>query len=455
MQIPNIKNSPHLGIIFFTLILCSVWNIPHTIGIRYLAAIILICLLIWRKPNLIDYLKTQTIFITLCIYLLIHIFFISDNLTLAIKSFNQEWLKFIIFTLLGASIGIYFFSNYEKDIFLWLGGAFSIPLIIHLALVILKTIQVGSVPFGYSGYSALSESHGDLGYTALQSSIFLLTFILLGTQSKLKKSWAFFLLFCCILSPYLAQSRGGLIFVTFSILLITAIFYSIKLQFDKFKNIFLATVIAILICIFSVKIASIALPSKWVNMGQKIELGLIGDPIEIICSGNQKIVDDLNHRKIPITNELKAIVDDINTGTAARLTVARAGIQLLMENPMGINGSKNAYQLAISQKCSPTINMANTHNGWLDLALALGIPGLVIFLILFMKYSWTGIKALKQADTYIIMASLGLIATATIWMLRGILDATSRDQMLEMQAFCLALFSGFIFQSIKNHKKDF
>lgn len=452
MQIPNIKDSPHLGIIFFTLILCSVWNIPHTIGIRYLAAMILIGLLIWKKPNLIDYLKTQTIFIILCIYLLIHIFFISDNLTLAIKSFNQEWLKFIIFTLLGASIGIYFFSNYEKDIFLWLGGAFSIPLIIHLALVILKTIETGSIPFGYRG---LSESHGDLGYTALQSSIFLLTFILLGTQSKLKKSWAFFLLFCCILSPYLTQSRGGLIFVTFSILLITAIFYSTKFQFDKFKNIFIATVIAILICIFSIKIASTALSSKWVNIGQRIELGLMGDPIEVICSGTQKIVDELNLRKIPITNELKAIVDDVNAGTAARLTVARAGIQLLLENPMGINGSKNAYQSAISQKCSPNINMANTHNGWLDLALALGIPGLVIFLALFMNYSWTGIKVLKQSNTNMMMGSLGLIATATIWMLRGILDATSRDQMLEIQAFCLALFSGLIFQNIKNHKKDF
>lgn len=452
MQIPNIKDSPYLGIIFFTLILCSVWNIPHTIGIRYLVAMILISLLIWKKPNLIDYLKTQTIFIILCIYLLIHIFFLSDNLTLAIKSFNQEWLKFIVFTLLGASIGTYFSSKYEKDIFLWLGGAFSVPLIIHLILIIFKTIEVGSIPFGYAG---LSESHGDLGYTALQSSIFLLTFILLGTQSKLKKSWGFFLLFCCILSPYLAQSRGGLIFVTFSILLITAIFYSTKFQFDKFKNIFITTIIAILICIFSIKVASAALSSKWVNMGQRIELGLMGNPIEVICGGTQKIVDELILKEIPITNELKAIVDDVNGGTAARLTVARAGIQLLLENPMGINGSKNAYQSAISQKCSPNINMANTHNGWLDLALALGIPGLMIFLMLFINYSLTGIKALKQNNTNMMMWGLGLIATATIWILRGILDATSRDQMLEMQAFCLALFSGLIFQNIKNHKKDF
>jgi O-antigen ligase len=455
MQIPNIKDSPHLGIIFFTLILCSVWNIPHTIGIRYLAAMILIGLLIWKKPNLIDYLKTQTIFIILCIYLLIHIFFISDNLTLAIKSFNQEWLKFIIFTLLGASIGIYFFSNYEKDIFLWLGCAFSTPLIIHLVLVILKTIEARSIPYGYSGYSALSESHGDFGYTALQSSIFLLVYIFLGTNSYLKKSLAFFLLFCCILSPYLAQSRGGLIFITFSILLITAIFYSTKFQFKKFKNIFITTVIAILICIFSIKVASTALSSKWVNMGQRIELGLMGDPIEVICSGTQKIVDELNLREIPITNELKVIVNDVNAGTAARLTVARAGVQLLLENPMGINGSKNAYQSAISQKCSPIINMANTHNGWLDLALALGIPGLLIFLMLFINYSRTGIKAIKQNNTNMMMWGLGLTATATIWILRGILDATSRDQMLEMQAFCLALFSGLIFQNIKNHKKDF
>jgi O-antigen ligase len=413
---------------------------------------ILIGLMVWKKPNLIAYLKVQPIFIALCVYLLIHIFFISDNLTLAIKSFNQEWLKFIIFTLLGASIGIYFSSKYNKDVFLWLGGAFSFPLIIHLTLALLKTIEVGSIPFGFSG---LSESHGDLGYTALQSSIFLSVFILLGTENHFKKSWASFLLFCCLLSPYLAQSRGGLIFVTLSILLIITIFYSTKSKLGTFKNILLTTFLTLLICFFSIKITSIALPSKWVNMDQRIEIGLIGNPIEIVCSGPQKIIEDLNGRKIPITDELKEIINDVNAGTSSRVTVARAGIQLLLENPMGINGSKNAYELAISQKCSPTIIMSNTHNGWLDLALALGIPGLLIFLMLFISYSWVGIKVLKQNNAYIMMSGLGIIATGTIWMLRGILDATSRDQMLEMQAFCLALFSGLIFQNIKNRKKVF
>jgi O-antigen ligase len=452
MQMPTTKlNSTHLGIIFFILALCSVWSIPHTIGIRYLAAMILIGLMIWKKPNLIAYLKVQPIFIALCIYLLIHIFFISDNLTLAIRNFNQEWLKFLIFTLLGASIGIYLCSNHEKDSFLWLGCAFSIPLIIHLALFLLKTIREQSIPFGYAG---LSESHGDLGYTALQSSIFLLTYILLGTQNHLKKLWGSFLLFCCILSPYLAQSRGGLIFVTFSILLITTIFYLTQSKFNKFRFLLATSIFTVIICIFSIKVASIALPGKWLNMSQSIEVGFIGDPIDVMCNGLQKTTKDYQSSNIPINSELKEIIKDLNNGgTTARVTVARAGFLLLLENLMGLNGSKDAYEKAISEKCAPTIKMANTHNGWLDLALAIGLPGLFIFLMLYANYFLMGYKVIKSDDHYLKMAGFGALVTSAVWFFRGILDATSRDQMLEIQAFCLALFAGIIFSRRLKIKK--
>jgi hypothetical protein len=166
-----------------------------------------------------------------------------------------------------------------------------------------------------------------------------------------------------------------------------------------------------------------------------------------MCNGTEEIYTELNKKNITITPQIEDTIKDINLGTAARVTVARAGLELVFENPMGLYGSKDAYQLAISRKCEPTIKMSNTHNGWLDLTLALGIPGLIIFIGVYFAYLKMGIDAIKNSSEKAMLAGVGLSATVIVWLLRGILDATSRDQMLEMQAFCLALFAGIIFSS--------
>jgi len=438
--------SPQLiAVSLLTFILCATWNIPHTIGIRYTASLALIGFMLWTKPNLLSFIKAQPIFLILVAYFLIHIFLISDNLTLSLKSFNQEWLKFIIFTLLGTTIGFYFSDQYNKDFFLWIGGAFSIPLLIHLFLFLLKSINESTLPYGYSG---LSVSHGDLGYTALQSSIFLSIYIFSKNQAFFKKLFSLALLCICFLSPYLAQSRGGLIFVTFSTLFIFSFFWINRFKFNNYKKILIALPLLILISFFSIKIVSFTLSDKWQDIGNRIEIGFIGDPISIICDGTAVIYADLEQRNIPITQQLDNIITEINLGTATRITVARAGFDLVREYPLGINGSKDAYQIAISKNCLlPTINMANTHNGWLDLTLALGIPGLIIFIGVYFAYLKMGIDAIKNSSEKATLAGVGLSVTVIVWLLRGILDATSRDQMLEMQAFCLALFAGIIFSS--------
>lgn len=437
------KTTPRqlISILVLMLILCAVWSIPHTIGIRYTVALVLIFFMLWIKPNISPFLKVQPTFLILILYIFIHIFLISDNLALSIRSFNQEWLKFIIFTILGGTLGLYFSNQYNKDFFLWLGGAFSIPLLIHLFLFILRSTEENLLPYGYAG---LSISHGDLGYTALQSSIFLSLYVFSKNSHLFKKLFGFALLFVCFLSPYLAQSRGGLIFVIFSTLTIASFFYLNYQNSNNLLKIFTIIFLLVFTSIFSIKITSVALQSKWQAIGDRIEIGLIGNPISIMCNGTGDIYEELKSKSVIITPHIEEIISDVNLGTAARVTVARAGLELLLDYPLGFYGSKDAYEIAISQKCTPIINMSNTHNGWLDLALALGIPGLIIFIALYSTYLKIGINATRNRNQNTILEGAGLSAMVIIWLLRGLLDATSRDQMLEIQAFCMALFTGLI-----------
>jgi O-antigen ligase len=116
--------------------------------------------------------------------------------------------------------------------------------------------------------------------------------------------------------------------------------------------------------------------------------------------------------------------------------VARSGFHLIPEHPMGINGSKQAYQIAISQFCgkAPVIAISHTHNGWIDTALAIGIPGVLLLLIVIINYGVQGFRLSKGSEPFNAIG-LALFASAFIWILRALLDSTLRDQMLEMQAF--------------------
>ena len=107
---------------------------------------------------------------------------------------------------------------------------------------------------------------------------------------------------------------------------------------------------------------------------------------------------------------------------------------------MGINGSKHTYQTAITQLCQnpPAIFVSLTHNGWLDTALAIGIPGALLLLLIMLNHATTGFRMIKLRGRINVFA-IALFISAGIWVLSGILDSTLRDHMLEIQAFTFSL----------------
>jgi hypothetical protein len=64
-----------------------------------------------------------------------------------------------------------------------------------------------------------------------------------------------------------------------------------------------------------------------------------------------------------------------------------------------------------------------------------------------LNYGWRGLQMSRQLEQ-INPFALALFVSASIWILRGILDSTLRDQMLEMQAFILA----FLLASAVNYQ---
>lgn len=417
--------------------LLSIWYIPHTIAARYICAVIILIIVLTTPLDWRLFFRKSKFFIIFAAYLLIHLLFFSTNFNAGLVGFKSEWMHFILFTIAGAGSGLLFIKHEIKDILLYVAIALAAPLFIHALLLLIRGSSIGEIPWGYWG---INEIHGDFAYPALQTSILVLTYILCQSSEK-KKIIAFFILFLCFISPLIAQSRGGIIFTLISIVstFLFVFFLQNRSRLLQKKK--------VLIFVFSLSVISLLLGigvsadlGRWSGITTRAFVALEGNPILTHCNGISEIRDSFKKRGIFISPELNSAIEATKVGDGARVLAARTGFLLALKNPLGINGSKDAYQIAIRDYCgfNPEIPISHAHNAWIDTSLAIGIPGMLILLLVILNYGVQGFRMSSISDQ-INPYAIALCLSAFLWILRGLLDSTLRDQMLEMQAFIFAL----------------
>ena len=430
--------------------LIAIWYIPHTIAARYFFEYLLLLLLISTRLNWKLFIDKTRILLIFIAYLGIQIAFFSTDYKVALSSFKSEWMHFILFSIIGAGAGLYVSQQKHKNILFYIGFAFSVPLLIHLVLFLIKGIQDGVIPWQYWGINAL---HGELGYTALQASIFFTVFLLFQSKTLIQKLVTSVMLLVCILSPLFALSRGGVAFVIASIFITIAAYFVLN---RKFSTLGKKEIIAVLIAISSIgiliKVGISADPNRWGGTISRTLIGFHGNPTDVFCNGIQKLSDSLKAEGIEITPEIEWGLARVVDGEGTRVMVARAGIELVPDYPFGINGSRQAYQTAMQKLCGkePTIFVSHAHNAWIDTSLAIGIPGAILLLLVMLNYVYCGLKIVRKNNGVNAFA-LALVITASIWIVRGLIDSTLRDQMLEMQAFIFAFLLVMASQSEVTH----
>lgn len=427
-------NGKDIALVALLYIVISLWNIPHTIAARYICEFLLLILILSSRVKLKQIFFKNKFLLVLFIYLIIQLIFFSQNYAESFANFKAEWMHFILFSIIGYGAGILVAQKDRPKLLLYLGVAFSTPLLLHLALSVMKGISIGGIPWRYLG---INEIHGDFGYPAMQASILLATYYLYQSKSNAEKILVIILMIACITSPLLAQSRGGTGFAVASILFVYAtysFFGSSSIISPKRK--LLEVSILILLLFSTYKIALNSDPTRWSGMGSRLIAGLEGDPILIQCKGIEYIRNELIQNGVDITPKMNKEFKSIADGEGLRTVAARSGYELITQNPIGINQSKQAYEIALISLCkgSPKIFIAHAHNGWIDTALAIGIPGALLLLLTILAYLKDGFTCFKEnveESPY----GLALFASCLLWILRGFFDSTFRDQMLEMQAF--------------------
>lgn len=316
----------------------------------------------------------------------------------------------------------------------------------------------GSFPMGFRG---IEPMHGNLGYPASQAMCLALALAFGAWRENNKRALvkSTVLIVLCFASVIIAQSRAAAYFGLFLVGL-SFLFYWLVMPANKFGasiHTFCldASKVKMAAALASIGLISLLLFLKvistnpvWYAMWDKISLGFqIDNPKVLLCEGFTPATYDFVRKTHEGEREdyVNSLIDGLN-GDGARVMMARAGLDLVMQYPMGLNADRDAYQRRMEQSCGhvPVMNYAHAHNAWINLALGLGVVGLLIYLLVIIKFLVIGLQRFGEAY---IPSSMGLFLLSIFWLIRGLFDAVYQEHYLQMQAFFVfVLYLNLFFQ---------
>jgi uncharacterized membrane protein YuzA (DUF378 family) len=114
-----------------------------------------------------------------------------------------------------------------------------------------------------------------------------------------------------------------------------------------------------------------------------------------------------------------------------RISWARAALRLLYQHPWGIGVSRSAFK-ELMQKTYGKPHAAHSHNGYLDLGLAIGIPGLALWIVFCALLISRGIRT---GVGWGLGSGVALLLLVVGYCIRTGLDSTLRDHILQQFMF--------------------
>lgn len=376
----------------------------------------------------------------------------SDFLSVALASALYPFLYLSLF--LWAWVGGFGYPAYIEDI----SWGEVLGLLAH-NIGRVTAPSLASFPWGFRGFDPI---HANLGAAAAQAFVAFAAWGLVRWQKGLliKPAGLALLLGGAFLSPVLANSRASVLCMGALIPLALAIagrqlwrkrsIADYKVKASRFAPI-RVTVLFLLCALGLLAYQSYAKDPRWRTLYDKATMGLwVPDAMDAVCNGiSRDLESGIRSRLAGMpSDQVDEIIQGMG-GDGGRVLVMRAGLALVLEHPLGLDGSRHSYKRLIREQCGkvPAIDFAHPHQGWIDLALALGWAGMLLYLGMFLYLLWLASADLSKRQWT--GWGVGLAMLCTFWFLRGFFDSVYREHYLQMQAALIGFFwSGLLQETV-------
>jgi hypothetical protein len=414
------RNGRSLEVILLVLasLLMAIWAVQHTIALRNVLIFLgFLFSILYLKRNikpLKDSIKSWTqyipalIVLLIFIWLFIHLFFFSLDFERGYREFRSTWVRIFSVTIFGFCIGSIASKNRNYLNLIWIGilASITVEFFQYLRLCYLNNTFFVPIDPSYIYKSKLNISL----ICVILSSGLLGAFICDCINARFTKISSaiqiYGLSISIFTSIFIVDSRIG-VGVYFSLVAFSALF----LIFFCKKNIISikSAKVNIAILLFLLFLLLMLLVHLNANIGWNTLFYDLYTAINDHVLGNWINLPNYGY---PQNGIGKTVV--INN--YERFAWAKAGIDLIFENPLGVGNIDKPFYFLLNEKYGDIVDkgIPGTHSGFIDMALTYGV--LFVFLI-FVNITCICILTYKNNKIMyplVLMMNLGILLVYTV-----------------------------------------
>ena len=437
-----------LGIaLLFALVI--VWQIPHVIALRYLLILSLCVLYLprgvaaifgrWGNPAAEAWRKRLLLlYAALIVWMLVVAVVISDETWASLRDIRAEWLPATLCLAVGIGAGLALSgapaggNNYAVRAVFW-------GLVFHAVLQLIAAAWYlavdGRLPRHFVG---ISDHRAYVTYTnALALAMLIAEAVAAAFQNRrylgLSRT-AFPVIYgVLLLSTFASAARNGVI--VFLLLTIVGAGILLFLNQKRFRgNRFGLMVVGGLL---------VVLLGAWLGIKSDPRWQRIFATIPVAWD-----IDSTAHWRNPFVPGRPKVADGgkVDISVYLRVALARVAWRYLLEHPLGTDTTREALKELVTSEY-PNAIVAHSHNSYLDLGLATGFPGLLLWVAFLFALAWYGLRSYRETHSPYAMA---LILVVLGYLLRGGLDSIFRDHMIEQFMLCVGVLMAVLMSAPKN-----
>jgi hypothetical protein len=420
-------------IVSFSLVYFA-WSMPGLIVIRntFLIIGIIVGLLMLQKSLKKIYLENTfsiNLLAMLFIWVTIHLFFFGKNEQLQYHEYTSIWKRCFIGSMFGLSFG-YIMNNGAKSSH-WK----SITIIINIPIFFFIIKYIYTKINQINGTECITENLDSIcGYLSfyLPKTVYIIYCI---PQIAIFIS----LIYISIVKECKNIEINKLIYYIVSILMSIFIIISLEIFNGIIYSLIIFLYFIMALVLFNFKgmrrifylmiIASIITSQFFIYKNQILE---IKDAIVAVKNtNNENSWKNFELYGFP-KNENNV---EINGKFYSRLAWSYEAIKLIFENPLGYGLIENSFGRIAKTKWSES-NLTQSHSGWLDLTLGMGIPFVTMLVMLLIRCSW---GLVYQNSIYKLPILMGLASYYLIFISVELSQKVFIDMLIFYISWCVGI----------------